>query len=71
MLFCCALVVFCLSIELQPQSSKHEPFSDEKEGWDRSSAEQARSEVYLQVKQDLTIPEYSVCEMQDNAEYCF
>lgn len=41
---------------------KHELFLDEKEGRDRPSAEQVRSEVYLQVKEDLAVPEYPVSE---------
>lgn len=71
MLFCCALVVCCLSVELQPQSLKHELFSDEKEGRDRSSADKAGQKcVYLQEKEDLAV-EYPVCETPDNVEYLF
>lgn len=57
MLLCCVLVVFCLSTELQPQSLKHELFSDEKEGRERYLTEQVRSEMYLQVNEDLGVPE--------------
>lgn len=71
MLFCCALAVFCLSTELQPQSSKHELFSDEKESRERPSAEQVRSGVYLQGKEDWAVPEYPVTETRDNVEYLF